>query len=744
MCLTAEKYWPVVTAAPNATFAAPDSTDGVTQVVGNITMTSPSVYMIFDHLQAISSTVLDITCSTSTPLGAESRFTQAGGGAAAKLIGGPYTNAVVSLDPTSLTSLVRDLGPINTASVVSEIAHGGPSYSYWVNAVQGTARNYDNFDGRGFSTSVLAQPVDFHNLAVPKAEAYYMNINGAPGCNRMGAHPQCSTIFDGDYRAQLLVPEQVRSLRADWANCYDPLFGALDPPIALTPAASIKGPTKPAETTAVETSKPDTTTAADTVKEPEQTTAAPGPTVPSNASPTANLSENTPTAIPATTPNDESDDESASDDNPASGDEPASDDKPASDDTPASEDKPASNDQPASDDKPVSDNDPVPDDQPANNNDPSSNDKPSSDDQNSSNDDSSSDNQAPSDDKPSSGDTSSSSHSDSSEPGDPGSDGDSAQNADTAKPTPGAATGSQDSGTQDGSSNTGGSGSSNGNGASDNNSEGEANGSESQDKDGNEQSGSDSGGTSPTQVVDIGGSKHTVVAQNGLPVVDGTTLAANGAPTTIGGQVVSAASGAVVIGSEALQLASDPTAGSGSDPKIVFTADDQTLTAVPRTSQGILVVDGTTISAGQAAVTVHGATISAATDGLVVDDATKPYSDATGSGIPAVLTLSSSVATASSISSNVFAIGTVTLTAGERGTTILGHVISAAPTGIVVDGTSESASTRSTEQTRGTQVTESSTSSTQPDDASATGSGASKLDGVQWAVLVSCGLILVF
>ena len=120
-------------------------------------MTSPSVYMIFDHLQAWSSTDLDISCSRSSPLGATSTFESAAGGAH-KVIGGPYTDAVVSLNPTGLSSLVRDLGPVNTASVVSEIAHGGPSYSHWVNAVQGTGFNYDNRGG--YSSSVLAKPVE--------------------------------------------------------------------------------------------------------------------------------------------------------------------------------------------------------------------------------------------------------------------------------------------------------------------------------------------------------------------------------------------------------------------------------------------------------------------------------------------------------------------------------------------------------------------------------------------------------
>jgi hypothetical protein len=215
--LTATKYWPVITAAPNASLSSTNSSEIATQIVGNITMTSPSVYMVFDHLQALSSTDLDMRCTMSSPLGATGTQGVLGGGAI-NLVGGPYTNAVVSLDPTGLSSLVRDLGPVNTASVVSEIAHGGTSYSYWVNAVQGTGRNNDPYGG-GYYSSVLAKPVDLRNLAVPQAEAYYMNINGAPGCNRMGDHPQCSTIFDGDYRAQLLVPEEVRTLRPEWAEC---------------------------------------------------------------------------------------------------------------------------------------------------------------------------------------------------------------------------------------------------------------------------------------------------------------------------------------------------------------------------------------------------------------------------------------------------------------------------------------------------------------------------------------------
>ena len=253
-----DQYWPSITAAPNASLATTNSSEIVTQVVGNITMTSPSVYLVFDHLQAMSSTDLDLKCSLSSPLGATGTVRWAGGGAI-KSVGGPYTNAVVSLDATGLSSLVRDLGAVNTASVVSEIAHGGPSYSHWINAVRGTGRNY----GTGYYSSVMAKSVDYADFMVPDAEAYYMNINGAPGCNRMGDHPQCSTIYDGAYKAQLLVPKEVRTLRPEWAECFDPLFGALDPPIALTQVATIKTPgSKPA---------PIALTPVDTIETPEHT-----------------------------------------------------------------------------------------------------------------------------------------------------------------------------------------------------------------------------------------------------------------------------------------------------------------------------------------------------------------------------------------------------------------------------------------------------------------------------------------
>jgi hypothetical protein len=648
-------------------------------------MTSPSVYLVFDHLQALSSTDLDLRCSRSTPLGANGDVKWPGGGAVS-LVGGPYTNALVSLDPTSLSSLVRDLGPVNTGSVVSEIAHGGPSYEYWVNAVQGTEHNY-NYQG-GYYSSVVAKPVDFHNLAVPAAEAYYMNINGAPGCNRMGDHPQCSTIFDGDYRAQLLVPEQVRSLRPEWADCYDPLFGALDPPIALTPAASIKAPTQPTSADV-----PIGLTPVDSIILPVQTPASPRPTVTSNPSPTAisdtkpdddepTTSNSTPasddkptsgiklpeqapvtteqtapsnpspTAITDTKPDDEPDDKPTSDDTPASGDNPSSDGKPISSDKPTSDNKPDSDANPghaegstsdSNDDSPKAD-----EGSPTNTNSP---DTPSNDDQGFSR----------------SGD-------DGKQPQNALDVLTAAQQSDAAKET----TLPEAGGTDD---------------PADGNFEGETNASGQQDESDGNAAGPNSKNSPPTQVVDIDGTKHTVVAQDSAPVIDDMTVPTDGSPKTIDGQVVSAVDGGLIIGTETIRLGGGQSAGPEASQKMILTANGQTFTALPASSSGAVIIDGTMIAVGQAAATLQGATVSAAPGGIVVDGSTATYGDQTAVLVDnhrMMFTANGQTFTAlPASSSGAVIIDGTTIAVGQAAATLHGATISAAPNGIVVDGSTE-------------------------------------------------------
>lgn len=727
-------------------------------------MTSPSVYLVFDHLQAMSSTNLDPTCSLSSPLGATGTLRSPGGGAI-RPVGGPYTNAVVSLDATGLSSLVRDLGPINTASVVSEIAHGGPSYSYWINAVRGTGYNY----GTGYYSSVMSKSVDYANFMVPDAEAYYMNINGAPGCNRMGDHPQCSTIYDGAYKAQLLVPREVRTLRPEWAECFDPLFGALDPPIALTQVATMKVPTpstEPAkETTSKETSPSD---------QPEETNpATPGHTLPSDSIPTPPPPKSSPTALPETSPDDEPNTQDPS--NPD--DESAGDEKPNDNTDPPNTDDSSNNGNPSESDKPNNNGDPS-------DSDASSNSDNASNSGNASNSDNSSDDDKP---KDNGGDSSKPTTQDGTSAGKPQNDASessppddqnagagedsgkkpqnaldvlsAAQQSDEAKATasPGSessgnsgSSGSANSGNsddEDGSSGATGSGSeSGGSGGIEEQGSGsntEANESSGQGTSTNDQnSGEDNGDSagSAAQTVDIDGTTHTVAEQNGVPMIDGNPLPTDGSPMTVDGQTVSAVDGGIVIGTQTIDLAGAQTADLQA---AVFTANGQAFTAVPGSSNELAVVDGTTLSVGGQAVTAHGATLSAASNGIVVDGSTIGYEAAANpSASPAVLTFGpSNVATASAIGSGVFVIGSATLTAGGSDATISGHTVSAAVSGVVVDGSS-SRSTDASETRSGQEATQT-TSDGQDGQPSATGSGASRLDAMLWVTLSGCGLVLL-
>lgn len=785
-------------------------------------MTSPSVYLVFDHLQAMSSTNLDPTCSLSSPLGATSTIRMAGGGAI-RPIGGPYTNAVVSLDAIGLSSLVRDLGAVNTASVVSEIAHGGPSYSYWINAVRGTGHNY----GTGYYSSVMAKSVDYADFMVPNAEAYYMNINGAPGCNRMGDHPQCSTIYDGAYKAQLLVPKEARDLRPEWAECSDPLFGALDPPIALTQVATIKGPStppaapialipadtiqspKPSPEPTKEISSKETTPS----DQPTQTDpATPGHTVPSGAGPTPPPSKSSPTALPATNPDDQPNTQSPSnpDDKPANGN-PSTNDNPSNNGNPSSNDKPSNHNNPSDDDKPKDNGDDSPESQTQNG---ASADKPQNDAFGSSTSDDQNAAAGDSDKKPQNAldvltaaqqsaeakATASPGSGNSEGPGNGVSaDSGSSNNHDGAS-------GATESSSNENSGATQGQGSgenldgnqSNGpqTGSNDHNSDGD-NGSEAS-------SGSDANDGPAEQVVSIDGKTHTIAEQNGVPVIDGTPLPPNGSPMTVDGQFASAVDGGVVIGTQTIDLTGSQTADSQAEQVIdidgkthtiaeqngfpvidgtplptdgspvtideqsvnamdgavvigtqtihltgdqtadsqaaVITANGQAFTAMPGSDSGVAIVDGKTISIGGQAVTVQGATISAVSNGVVLDGSTIGYEDASSTANPAVLTFGSNVVTASEIGSEVFVIGTVTLTAGGSDATISGHTVSAATTGIVVDGSSNSKEAGKTQSSQATQTISTDQDDNQP---TAAGSEASRLLAMYWVALLGIGLLLL-
>ncbi|KAK4497512.1 hypothetical protein PRZ48_011963 [Zasmidium cellare] len=250
-------YWPSATGEASAmpTPTGNKTAAPVTAVSGNFTFTSPSVYLVFNTLSAVQGHDIDrIGFSQSIPLGASSQEPTIVGGYYPEPVGPTLTNKIVSLDPTELSSVIANFGPgVNTASAISEIAHGGPDYAKWISALK---------DSRPVPTannSYLIRPVDYAHLTMPDTDAYYLQPSIAPGCyNPHGPHPACSTIWEGAYRAQLLVPQEVRTLAPEWAGCGIPLDGVYDPPQALTEARSEDKPAPPSPAPVVST-EPKTT-----------------------------------------------------------------------------------------------------------------------------------------------------------------------------------------------------------------------------------------------------------------------------------------------------------------------------------------------------------------------------------------------------------------------------------------------------------------------------------------------------
>ncbi|KAK5734907.1 hypothetical protein LTR17_008540 [Elasticomyces elasticus] len=128
-------------------------------------------------------------------------------------------------------------------------------------------------------------------------------------------------------------------------------------------------------------------------------------------------------------------------------------------------------------------------------------------------------------------------------------------------------------------------------------------------------------GADPAEaVVTLGG--HTVTAMQGLGAstnvveVAGTTLSVGGSAATISGQVVSAASNGIVVGSQTVAYSTE------GQPSAVFTALGSSFSAVEGSDPGVVVVDGTTLSIGGPAQTIDGVELSAATNGVVVGGST--------------------------------------------------------------------------------------------------------------------------
>ena len=203
----------------------------------------------------------------------------------------------------------------------------------------------------------------------------------------------------------------------------------------------------------------------------------------------------------------------------------------------------------------------------------------------------------------------------------------------------------------------------------------------------------------PSAVFSIGG--HTYTAGPGQPVViDGTTVSPGGSLVTIDGQPVSLGSNGVVVGTSTIPF----TRGVPASPEAVFSLGNQLVTAVD--SSGHVVIGGTTLSAGGPALILSSETISVAPSGIgiVIDGSTEAFTTPTppptpGQAIPEVeapFTLPDGQSLTAweeaghpgtvIIPNPTPGASPITLSVGGPATTINGQVISAGPSGVVVDG----------------------------------------------------------
>ncbi|KAK5120485.1 hypothetical protein LTR85_006140 [Meristemomyces frigidus] len=143
----------------------------------------------------------------------------------------PATHVLLSLHADELSTVIQAPGGQSRSldGIASDIAFGASDYSSLIN------------DLRYHSLPYSFAPVDYNAIAAPPPAAYYLGFNLPPGCNEDGPHPECSTIFDGAYKPGLKVPRQLRSLAAGFEQCVDALHGLYDPPHPLNPAASANG-----------------------------------------------------------------------------------------------------------------------------------------------------------------------------------------------------------------------------------------------------------------------------------------------------------------------------------------------------------------------------------------------------------------------------------------------------------------------------------------------------------------------
>lgn len=230
------------------------------------TFTSPSVYLKFDYLSAerLSNNNYNSICVTCGQQGCVTGAVD--GGIQRSKEGTSIAGQLVTLRPEELSSVVLNFNKPEASSIVRTLAKGLPGYP---NALQSIVGNFN----------VSYEPLNLAAYTNPSPEAYYLRPNvDIPGCNFTAPNQQCSTIFEGEYRALVSLPSEVTGLQGPWKSCLPVVYGVYDPPQVLTKASRAAAPTLPGGRTISQYTQPATQPAATLPRPPSATirpTAAP-------------------------------------------------------------------------------------------------------------------------------------------------------------------------------------------------------------------------------------------------------------------------------------------------------------------------------------------------------------------------------------------------------------------------------------------------------------------------------------
>lgn len=195
-------YWPAQTSTGSAQLVTSgDTSSKVVQTIGNITMTSPYVYLSLNKITAWTEAVEWVFKDTST-------ITQ---NAIEHQIGKTYHNILISLHSTD----------------VSTLRYAVPDYSdymYSLTALGLDIWTYSTHSNGAFSPTPW--PIDYDHLTAPPPTEYFMNPNH--DC-RTDGDLQCGTLWNGDYKPQLALPSQLVNLDPHWSSCQPYIGGVYDP-----------------------------------------------------------------------------------------------------------------------------------------------------------------------------------------------------------------------------------------------------------------------------------------------------------------------------------------------------------------------------------------------------------------------------------------------------------------------------------------------------------------------------------